>query len=263
MQYDFVIKALVVGSLIALCCSFLGVFLVLKKLSLIGDGLAHVSFATIAIALLLSLSPLLVSVPLVILASFLIMKLNEKADVHGDAAIGLVASLAVAIGILISSIAKGFSVDLFSYLFGSILVISNLDVILSIILSVCVIFMVLFFYNDLFSITYDEEFSSVIGLNTRLLNYILSVLTSVTIVLGIRVVGTMLISSLIVFPTVSALQISKGFKSTIAISSIISVSCIIFGVFIAIILNFPPGATIVICNAICFVMCFLYRKIRK
>jgi len=261
LQYDFVLKALLVGSLIALCCSFLGVFLVLKKLSLIGDGLAHVSFATIAIALLLSFSPLLVSIPLVILASFLILKLNEKADVHGDAAIGLVSSFAVALGVLIASLAKGFNVDLFSYLFGSILVISNLDVWLSVILSAVVIFAVLFFYNDLFAVTYDEEFSSVIGLNTKMLNYIISILTSVTIVLGIRVVGTMLISSLIVFPTVSALQVSKGFKSTILISSLISVFCIVAGIFTAIILNLPPGATIVMLNALCFGICFTVKRI--
>lgn len=233
----------------------------MKKLSLIGDGLAHVSFATIAIALLLSFSPLLVSIPLVISASFIILKLNEKADVHGDAAIGLVSSFAVALGVLISSVAKGFNVDLFSYLFGSILVISNMDVWLSVILSVVVIFTVLFFYNDLFSVTYDEEFSSVIGLNTKMLNYIISILTSVTIVLGIRVVGTMLISSLIVFPTVSALQISKGFKSTIALSSLISVFCIFAGIFTAILLNLPPGATIVMFNAICFGICFIIKRV--
>jgi len=234
---------------------------VLKKLSLIGDGLAHVSFATIAIALLLSFSPLLVSIPLVILASFLILKLNEKADVHGDAAIGLVSSFAVALGVLIASLAKGFNVDLFSFLFGSILIISNLDVWLSVILSIVVIFTVLFFYNDLFSVTYDEEFSRVIGLNTKMLNYIISILTSVTIVLGIRVVGTMLISSLIVFPTVSALQVSKGFKSTIAIASVISVFCIFAGIFTAILLNLPPGATIVMINALCFAVCFTIKRI--
>ena len=162
VQYDFILRAILVGSLIAISSSFLGIFLVLKKQSMIGDGLAHVSFATIAIALLLNKSPLLVSIPLVILSSFLILKLNEKADLHGDAAIGLISSFAVALGVLISSVAKGFNVDLFSYLFGSILVINKLDVVLSIILSILVIFLILMYYNSLFAITYDEEFAKVI-----------------------------------------------------------------------------------------------------
>lgn len=261
VQYDFILKALLVGSLIAVCCSFLGIFLVLKKYSLIGDGLAHVSFATIAIALLLAASPLLVSIPLVILSSFVIMKLNEKADLHGDAAIGLVSSFAVAAGVLISSVAQGFNVDLFSYLFGSILVIGNLDVIMSVILSAVVILMIIFFYNNLFAITYDEEFAGVIGLNTRAMNYLISILTSITIVLGIRVVGTMLISSMIVFPTVTALQVAKSFKSTILISTMVSVSCVILGVFLSFILNLPTGATIVMLNAVCFVVFFSLKKL--
>lgn len=261
VQYDFILKALLVGSLIAVCCSFLGIFLVLKKYSLIGDGLAHVSFATIAIALLLAASPLLVSMPLVILSSFVILKLNEKADLHGDAAIGLVSSFAVASGVLISSLAQGFNVDLFSYLFGSILVIGNLEVLLSVILSVVVIMTIIFFYNNLFAITYDEEFARVIGLNTRAMNYLISILTSITIVLGIRVVGTMLISSMIIFPTVTALQVAKSFKSTILISTAVSVSCVISGVFLSFLFNLPTGATIVMLNALCFAVFFGVKKL--
>jgi zinc transport system permease protein len=261
VQYDFILKALLVGSLIAVCCSFLGIFLVLKKYSLIGDGLAHVSFATVALALLLAASPLLVSIPLVILSSFVIMKLNEKADLHGDAAIGLVSSFAVAAGVLISSVAQGFNVDLFSYLFGSILVIGNLDVIMSVILSAVVILLIIFFYNDLFAITYDEEFAGVIGLNTRAMNYLISILTSITIVLGIRVVGTMLISSMVIFPTVTALQVAKSFKSTILISTVVSVSCVISGVFLSFVLNLPTGATIVMLNAVCFAVFFSLKKL--
>lgn len=261
LSYDFILKALLVGSLISICCSFLGIFLVLKKHSMIGDGLAHVSFATVAIAILLSVSPLLVSIPLVILASFLILKLNEKADLHGDAAIGLVSSFAVVAGVLISSLAKGFNVDLFSYLFGSILVIGDMDVILSVILSAVVIIVIVFFYNDLFAVTYDEEFSRVIGLRTRTMNYLISILTSITIVLGIRVVGTMLISSMIIFPTVTALQLSKGFKSTILVSSIVSVSCVVIGVFASFVFNLPTGATIVGLNSVCFAVFFVIKKL--
>ena len=262
VQYGFILRAILVGSLIAISSSFLGIFLVLKKQSMIGDGLAHVSFATIAIALLLDKSPLVVSIPLVILSSFLILKLNEKADLNGDAAIGLISSFAVALGVLISSVAKGFNVDLFSYLFGSILVISKLDVVLSIILSILVIVLILVFYNSLFAITYDEEFAKVIGLNSKGMNYLISVLTSITVVLGIRVVGTMLISSMIIFPTVTALQVSKGFKDTIFLSSIISVISVILGTFISYIMNFPTGATIVIINSVFFGIFFLVKKLK-
>ncbi len=257
----FILKALLVGILVAVSSSFLGIFLVLKKYSMIGDGLAHVSFATIAIALVLGMAPLLVSIPLVILASFLILKLNEKAEIHGDAAIGLVASFSVAFGYLIASYTNGFTVDLSSYLFGSILLITNLDVYLSIALSVVVISTVLYLYNNLFALTYDEEFSKVLGINTNILNYIISILTSITVVLGIRVVGTMLISSLIIFPTVTALQVSKGFKSTIKYASIVSILSVIIGVILSIIINSPSGATIVVINGIFFILFYSKKKL--
>lgn len=261
LQYGFILKALLVGSLIAVCCSLLGVFLVLKKFSLIGDGLAHVSFASVAIALLFSASPLLVSIPLVIVASFIILKLNERADMHGDAAIGLVSSFSIAAGVLIASLSRGFNVDLMSYLFGSILVISNADVAISIVLSAVVILMVLLFYNNLFSITYDEEFARVAGLNTRVMNYLIAILTSITIAIGIRIVGTMLISSLIVFPTVSALQISKGFKGTMVISAVISIVCVIAGVFLSYIFSLPTGAAIVVLNAGFFALLYVIKRL--
>lgn len=260
LQYGFIQKAIIVGSLIALCSSFLGIFLVLKKYSMIGDGLAHVSFATVAIALFLQASPLFISIPIVVLASFLIIKLNEKANLHGDAAIGLVSSLAIAIGVTISSLSNGFNVDLFSYLFGSILTISPSDVWLSSLLSIVVISAVLYFYNSLFAVTHDEEFARVIGINADSMNYILAALTSITVVLGIRVVGTMLISSLIIFPTVTALQVSRSFKSTIIVSSLVSISCILVGILSSYVFNLPSGATIVLMNGLCFVVAFSIRK---
>ncbi len=260
-QYQFIIKALIVGSMIALSSSVLGIFLVLKKFSMIGDGLAHVSFATVALALLLNSSPLLVSIPVVILASFLILKLNEKADLHGDAAIGLVSSFSVAFGVLLASVSSGFNVDLFSYLFGSILVISDLDLVLSIILSIVVIVGLFLFYNALVAVAHDEEFAGVIGIDVKLMNRIIAILTSITIVLGIRVVGTMLISSMIIFPTVTALQLSKSFKQTIALSISVSVFCVVTGVLLSFVLNLPSGATIVILNAICFAIFFGIKKI--
>lgn len=263
LSYSFMQRAIIVGIFIALSSALLGIFLVLKKYSMIGDGLAHVSFATVAIALFFGTSPLLISIPIVILSSIFIMQLNEKAGLHGDAAIGLVSSFSVALGVLISSVAGGFNIDLFSYLFGSILAIKDSDMYLSIVLAGFVIALVVFFYNDLFAVTHDEEFASVIGIRTKLMNYLIATLASITIVLGIRVVGTMLISSMIVFPTVTALQVSRSFKSTIVISALISVAAVIIGVLASYVLNFPSGATIVMVNALVFIVFFALKPILR
>lgn len=262
LSFGFMQRAIVVGILIALCSAMLGIFLVLKKFSMIGDGLAHVSFATVAIALLLNTSPLYVSIPVVVIASLFILRLNEKAAIHGDAAIGLVSSFSVALGIMIASISSGFNVDLFSFLFGSILVISKTDVMLSVGLAIVVITTILFFYNDLFAITHDEAFASVMGINTKRMNSVIAVLTGITIVLGIRVVGTMLISSMIIFPSVTALQVSKSFKSTIVIAAFVSIFSVMIGVIGSYALNLPSGASIVMVNAIVFLLAFLVKRFR-
>jgi zinc transport system permease protein len=259
MSLSFMQRAMIVGTAIALSSALLGIFLVLKKYSMIGDGLAHVSFATVAIALLLGASPLMVSIPIVTVASIFIMQLNEKAGIHGDAAIGLVSSFSVALGVLISSVAGGFNVDLFSYLFGSILAIKEMDMYLSIVLAGLIISLIILFYHDLFAVTHDEAFASVIGIGTKRMNYLIATLTSITIVLGIRVVGTMLISSMIVFPTVTALQISRSFKSTIIISAMVSIVAVTTGVLGSYVFNFPSGASIVMVNAFLFLL-FLGMK---
>ncbi|MFH0975797.1 MAG: metal ABC transporter permease [Spirochaetota bacterium] len=260
MRYDFIVRALIVGSFIAISCSFLGMFLVLKKWSLIGDGLAHVSFAAVAISLFFSASPLILTMPLVVISSFIILKLNEKARISGDAAIGLVSATAVSIGLLVSSAGKGFNVDLFSYLFGSILVIDESDVMVSILLSVCVIALVTIFYNSLFAVTYDEDFANISGIKSKFINYLIVILTAVTITVGIRIVGTMLISSMIIFPPVSTLQLGRSFKQTIIISALISLLCVICGVFLSYIINMPTGAVIVILNALVFIFLFILKR---
>lgn len=262
-KQDFMIKALITGIFIAISCSLLGVFLVLKNMSLIGDGLAHVSFAAIAIGLLVSDKPIIISIPIVIVASFLVLLLKEKAKIDADATIGLLSSFSIAVGVIIASVAKGFNIDLFSYLFGSILFISPIEMILSGILAIILIVLVLLFYNDLFSITFDENFAKISGIKVRRINYLLSVLISVTIVLGIRIVGTMLISSLIVFPSVSALQISKGFKRTLMFSVLFSMIAVVLGIIFSYILNVPTGALIVVVNAIIFLITLIIRGIKR
>ncbi len=262
LQYTFMQRAIIVGILIGICSAMLGVFLVLKKFSMIGDGLAHVSFATIAIALTLNASPLYVSIPVVIVASLFILRLNERTKLHGDAAIGLVSSFSVALGVLIVSVSDGFNVDLFSFLFGSILLISEMDVYLSLGLAILIVSAVIFFYHDLFAFTHDEAFAKVMGINTNRMNTLIAILTSITIVLGIRVVGTMLISSMIIFPTVTALQIAKSFKWTMILSAFISVISVILGVIGSYVFNLPSGASIVMVNAFFFAIAFVMKQWR-
>jgi len=261
--YTFLQRALFVGILISISSSFLGIFLVLRKYSMIGDGLAHVSFATVALALLLNQSPLIISIPIVSLASLLILKLSEENRIGGDAAIGLISSTAVAIGVMISSLSSGFSVDLYSYLFGSILIISEMDVYLSLILSIIIVSTVIYFYRDLFAMTYDMDYAKISGRKTKRLNQIISFLTSITIVLGIRVVGTMLISSLIIFPTVSALRLSNSFKSTIIWAVILSSTSVLIGLLISVSFDLPTGSSIVLINAIIFGICSWISWMRK
>lgn len=259
-QYAFVQRAVVAGCFMALGCSFLGVFLVLRRFSLIGDGLAHVSFATVAIALLLHAQPMVVSIPLVALASLVILNLNDRAKVYGDAAIGLVSAFGIALGVIIASTAGGFNVDLFSYLFGNILSVSNLEVWLTAGISLLVILVTVLFYHDLFAITFDEEYAKVTGIKVKAVNKILIILTALIVVLGIKIVGTMLVSSLIILPAVSALQVMRSFRGTIVLAGIFATTSVMAGIFISYILNYPSGATIVMVNFIFFIGSFLLGR---
>lgn len=263
LQHGFMLRALMVGSLIGISAALLGPFLVLRRYAMIGDGLAHVSFASVSIALLLGTQPLIFSIPLVVLASFGILKLSESANVYADAAIGLMSSFAVALGVLLASLGKGFSVDLYSYLFGSILVIKQEEVWLTLGLTIVMVGLIGVFYRDLFALTYDEEYAVTQKLPTRQLNYFISTLTAVTIVLGIRVVGTMLISSLIIFPAVTALQLAKSFRRTIILSSLVALVSVLVGISLSYLFNLPTGASIVLVNSLFFGLAFMTRRLRS
>ena len=262
LSYNFIQRALLGGILISVTCSFLGVFLVLRNYALIGDGLAHINFATIAIALLLGFSPLMFSIPLTVGASFIIYKLNSSKKLEGDTAIALVSSTAVALGVIISSLASGFNIDLFSYLFGSILLITTTELYISMGVCATLIIIMVFYYNDLLSITYDEEFSTVIGINTKFLNNLTLIITAVAISIGIRLVGTMLISSLIVFPSATSIHLARSFKGMIFYSLGVGVTSIVVGVLTSYVLDIPSGACIVMVNALLFAGSFLLKRNR-
>lgn len=263
LQFGFVQRALVAGCFIGVCCAVLGVFLVLRRLSLIGEGLAHFSLAPIGFALMLGIYPLYVAVPMGILASFWILHLANRANMYGDAAIGLVSAIGVAAGVTMASLGSGFNVDLFSYLFGDILAVSRLESILTVCLSFVVLLLVFLYFQDLFAIAFDEEYASVVGLNTVRTNQVLIILTTFTVILGIKVVGIMLVSSLIIFPAVTALQLSKRFKTVIIFSITSVVLSVIAGIMMAYLFNLPAGAAIVIVNFVFFLVSYALKVVTK
>ncbi|GFE56495.1 metal ABC transporter permease [Geobacter sp. AOG1] len=266
LSYGFIQRALVAGSLIAVLCAVLGVFLVLRRLSLIGDGLAHVTFGSVAIALFLRINPAVVTVaaiPLVLLSSFGILKLTDKARIYGDAAIGIVSSLGIACGVLLASVAGGFNIDLFSYLFGNILAIGTGDLVLALVLFAVVLLAVFFFYYDLVAITFDEELARSSGIRTKTINTVLVLLTALTVVLAMKLVGIMLISALLILPAVTALQVAASFRATILVAALLAVGSVVVGIFGSFILNLPTGASIVMVNFVVFMLVFSGKKLRQ
>jgi zinc transport system permease protein len=195
------------------------------------------------------------------IASLAILKISEKAKIYGDSAIGIVSAVGIAFGVILASISSGFNVDLFSYLFGNILAISTTEVVLSVILSFAVLGVIYFFYWDLFSATFDEEYARTTGVKTDSINTILTLLTAITVVLTVKMVGIMLVSALLILPAVTALQFSRGFKTAMVISSITSLISVLLGISFSFFLDLPTGATIVMVNALFFFLVLLYKKI--
>ncbi len=261
LGYSFIQRGLIAGSFIALLCASLGVLLVLRRLSLIGDGLAHVTFGSVALGLFLRLSPLYVSIPVVMASALGILKLTEKARVYGDAAIGMVSAIGIAAGILIASLAGGFNIDLFSYLFGNILAISTLDVFISITLSLVVLGVIMRFYHELFSVSFDEEFAETTGIDTQKINVMLVLLTAVTVVLAMKVVGIMLTSALLIIPAVTAFQIARGFRNSMVVASIVAMLSVIGGISFSLFLNLPAGSTIVAMNFVFFLVALAWKNL--
>lgn len=260
LQYSFIQKAFLAGSFVAVACACLGLFLVLRKMSLIGDGLSHVSFGAIAVGLFFGIYPFYAAVPLVILASVLILKISEKARIYGDAAIGIVSAAGIASGVILASLSHGFNVDLFSYLFGNILAISSSETAFSIVLAVAVLLAVRFFYWDLFSTAFDEEYAKASGIRTERISILLTVLTAITVVLSIKVVGVMLVSALLILPAVTALQVSRRFGSAMLIGIMTSLVSVLAGISLSFLLDLPAGGTIVLLNVLFFVFAFLWKK---
>ena len=246
-QSDFLIRALVVGLLVSLCAALLGVSLVLKRFSMIGDGLSHVGFGALAIASALNLAPLQVSIPIVIVAAFILLRISSNGKIKGDAAIALLSSSALAIGAIVVSQSSG-TTDMNSYMFGSILAISNEDLVLSIVCSVIVIVMFVLFYNKIFAVTFDENFSKATGVKSGVYNTIIALLTALTVVVGMRIMGALLISSLIIFPALTSMRVFKSFRGVTICSALVACVSFIIGMEITYHADFPAGASVVVAN---------------
>lgn len=260
-SYSFLSRAVIVGILVALCAALLGVTLVLKRYSMIGDGLSHVGFGAMSVALAMNAAPLAVAIPIVVIAAFFLLRLSEKAKLKSDAAIALISSAALAVGVIVTSLTSGLNADVYSYMFGSILAMSESDVYLSLAVAFVVIVLYVIFYNKIFAITFDEDFSQATGIHTRLYNILIAVLTALTIVVGMRIMGTMLISGLIIFPALTSMRVCKSFRSVVICSTVVSTVCFFTGMVVSYGIGTPAGASIVAVNAIVFMIFFVIGKL--
>ena len=261
--YPFILRAFVVGILISLCAALLGVPLVLKRYSMIGDGLSHVSFGALSVALACGWAPLPVSIPVVVLAALGLLRMTERSRMGADAAIAVVSASSLAAGVVVTSLTTGMTTDVDNYMFGSVLAMTKGDVALSVILSVTVLTLYLLFYHQIFAVTFDESFSRATGLKVDACNTLLAILTALTIVLGMRMMGAMLISSLVIFPALTAMRLFKSFRGVILCAAVTSVVCFCVGLTISFGFSTPVGATVVAADLTVFLAGCLLAALRR
>ena len=256
LSAPILVRSLIVGILVSLCAALLGVTLVLKRYSMIGDGLSHVGFGALAVATVMNITPMAVAMPVVILSAFALLRLSGSGKIKGDSAIALISTSALAIGVMAVSMSSGMNVDINSYLFGSIVSVSSGDVAVTVILAAVVIAVFIFFYTKIFAITFDESFAKATGTNADIYNMLIALLTAVTIVIGMRLMGSMLISSLIIFPALCSMRVFKSFCSVTICSAVISVVTFVAGMTISYACGTPCGASIVCVNIVVFAVFF-------
>jgi len=289
LKYTFIQRALIVGALVSLCASLLGVSLVLKRYSMIGDGLSHVGFGALTIAMALGFvtadslpaflpdgvragivslcagiakSPLPFTLVVVVLCAFLLLWLSERSRMQGDSAIAIISTSALALGVVVTSMTSGMNVDVYNYMFGSILAMSATDVYISVALSIAVLVLFVLFYNRIFAVTFDEAFARATGMKAGLYNMLIAMLTAITAVIGMRMMGTMLISSLIIFPALSSMRVFSRFRAVTVCSAIISVTCFVVGMMLSCVCSLPTGACIVGVNLVVFMIFSVVGAIR-
>ena len=260
-SFAFIARAVIVGLLVSLCAALLGVSLVLKRYSMIGSGLSNVGFGAFAIATAMNAAPMIVSIPVVVLAAFFLLRLSENNKIKGDAAIALISTSSLAIGVVVISMTTGMNMDVCNYMFGSILAMSRNDVRLSVALAIVILTLFILFYNKIFAVTFDETFARATGVKVGLYNMLIAFLTAITIVLGMRMMGALLISSLIIFPALTSMRLCKTFKSVTICSAFISVICFFLGITGSYLYGTPTGASVVIVNIAVFFLFWMIKMI--
>ena len=253
-------EPLLVGLLLSISASIVGVILVLKRYSMIGDGLSHVGFGAFAVALALNQQPIIVALPIVI-AAYVLLRIGESKKLKGDAAIAVISSGALAVGYLVGNLSNGFSADIASYMFGSITTATKQDLYYILPLTIIILLLFLLFQNRIFAVTFDESFAKAMGIQTRIYNIGLSIITAVIVVLGIRIMGTLLISSLIIFPALSSMRIFKRFKWTVWASMIISIICFLIAFFAF--TQYSSASSIVLVNLIFYILVSVFSVIKR
>ncbi len=262
-QYGFIIRGFEAGLIVAIIAPFIGMFLVLKRFSLIADTFSHISLAGVAIGLLLGINPMITAIVASLVSSFFIERLRISKKIFGESALALFLSGSLALAVIIISLAHGFSIDLFNYLFGSIVTVKQSDVYVIGTLGAFVIALLLLFYKELVFITFDEEAAQVTGLPTKLLNIMLIMLAALTVALAIPIVGVLLISALVVVPVISALQFKTSFRNSIVIAEIISIFSVFAGILISFYFNLSTGGTIVMLTILVFILVYVYKNLLK
>lgn len=263
LSYPFMTRALTVGLLVSLCAALLGVSLVLKRYAMIGDGLSHVGFGALAAAAVTGAAPLAVATPVVVLAAFLLLRISENSKIKGDAAIALLSAGSLAVGVTLVSVFSGVNTDINNYLFGSILVMSDSDVTLGVTLAVAVLVLFVLFYNKIFAVTFDEGFARATGVRVWLYNRLIAFLTAVTVVLGMRMMGALLISSLVIFPAMTAMRLCKTFKAVTVCAACVSVVCFLVGMIGSYVYETPTGASVVLVNIAAFIIFWVLSALRN
>ena len=268
-SYEFVWFALIVGVLISLCSALFGVVLVLKRFSFIGDGLSHVAFGALAIATVMNISSsMLVVLPVTVICAVVILGVGKKTQIKGDAAIAMISVGALALGYLVMSLfssSGNIAGDVCSTLFGSfsIITLSRAEVLACVILSVIVIAAFVLLYNRIFALTFDESFASASGVRSSVYNLIIAFITAVIIVLAMNLVGSLLISALVIFPALSAMRVARTFKGVVITAAIISTLCALIGILTAILASTPVGPTVVAIDILAFAVCYIVGKLVK
>ena len=262
-SYPFLRTPLLVGILVSLCAALLGSVLVLKRFSMIGDGLSHVGYGALCVAAAAGIAPLKIAIPVVIVAAYFLLRISRNSRINGDSAIALISGTAIAVGVLTVKLAGNVNIDVGSYMFGSIVAVNKSDVTVSIILSAVVILMYALMYKTVFSVTFDESFAKATGTKVSFYNTVIALLTAVTIVVGMRLMGAILISSLLIFPSLTAMRFFRSFRGVVLCSAVVSTLSFFLGFVAAYRFDLPTGASVVAVNAIMFVLFSIAGKIKQ